>query len=156
MRLKSADQSMITDVSRLRPHRCTIITSIASNTDCGGGRRAAASTLDNGHQSKNRLPMSDPGQQRRFRDVPASSAIRNTDTQDPARHSMRAAYGRWHATWVKSAWQHDRSTLRASAIASMDRTACKWQFDTLRGSCARHLTRLHCYLEAQANLGGVL
>jgi len=29
MRLKSADQSMITDVSRLRPHLCTIITSIA-------------------------------------------------------------------------------------------------------------------------------
>ena len=37
MRLKSADQSMITDVSRLRPHHCTIITSIASNTDRGGG-----------------------------------------------------------------------------------------------------------------------
>ena len=31
MRLKSADQSMITDVSRLRSHLCTIITSIASN-----------------------------------------------------------------------------------------------------------------------------
>src|ERR1700681_1822137 len=29
MRLKSADQSMITDVSRLRPHLCTIITSTA-------------------------------------------------------------------------------------------------------------------------------
>jgi hypothetical protein len=29
MRLKSADQSMITDVSRLRLHLCTIITSTA-------------------------------------------------------------------------------------------------------------------------------
>jgi hypothetical protein len=35
MRLKSADQSMITDVSRLRLHRCTIITSITSNADRG-------------------------------------------------------------------------------------------------------------------------
>src|SRR6516162_8881848 len=64
MRLKSADQSMITDVSRLRPHRCTIIASIASNTDCGGGRPAAASTLDNGHQSKNRPSMSESGPNR--------------------------------------------------------------------------------------------
>ena len=36
MRLKSADQSLITDVSRLRPYRCTIITSMAPNTVCGG------------------------------------------------------------------------------------------------------------------------
>jgi hypothetical protein len=41
MRLKSADQSMITDVSRLRPYLCTIITSIASNADRGGERRVA-------------------------------------------------------------------------------------------------------------------
>src|SRR5260370_5026068 len=52
MRLKSADQSMITDVSRLRPHLCTIITSITSNSDRGGGRRAARPALDKGHQSK--------------------------------------------------------------------------------------------------------
>jgi hypothetical protein len=35
MRLKSADQSMITDVSRLRPHLCTIITSTASTQIVG-------------------------------------------------------------------------------------------------------------------------
>jgi hypothetical protein len=28
---------MITDVPRLRPHPCAIITSIPSNTDCAGG-----------------------------------------------------------------------------------------------------------------------
>jgi hypothetical protein len=44
MRLKSADQSMITDVSRLRPHRCTIITSIASDTDCAGENASAGPT----------------------------------------------------------------------------------------------------------------
>ena len=49
---------MITDVSRLRPHLCTIITSIASNTDCEEGRRTASSTLDKGHQSKN-VPLFD-------------------------------------------------------------------------------------------------
>jgi transposase len=51
MRLKSADQSMITDVSRLRSHRCTIIVSTASN-----GHRwrtgVAPSVLDMGHQSE--------------------------------------------------------------------------------------------------------
>jgi len=66
---------MITDVSRLRPHRCTIITSIASNTDCGGGRRAAASTLDNGHQSKNRPPTSATGQKPLPERLKAASVI---------------------------------------------------------------------------------
>src|SRR6516162_6715939 len=56
MRLKSADQSMTTDVSRLRLHRCTIITSIASDTDCGGRIPSCASALDKGHQSKMNRP----------------------------------------------------------------------------------------------------
>jgi hypothetical protein len=43
---------MITDVSRLRPHPCTIITSRASNTHCGGRSPSRASRLDKGHQSK--------------------------------------------------------------------------------------------------------
>jgi hypothetical protein len=70
MRLKSAYQRMITDVSRLRPHLCTIITTIASNTDRGGGRRAALPALDTGHQSKNRLPMSQMGVRRGRRRFP--------------------------------------------------------------------------------------
>ena len=52
MRPKSADQSMITDVSRLRPHLCTIITSTAPTQIVGGGRRAAPPPLDKGHQSE--------------------------------------------------------------------------------------------------------
>jgi hypothetical protein len=62
MRLKSAHQSMITDVSRLRLHLCTIIASTASNTDRGGGRHAASAPLDTGHQSKIRASMADVGQ----------------------------------------------------------------------------------------------
>ena len=46
---------MITDVSRLRLHRCTIITSIASDTDCGGRIPSCASALDKGHQSNKTL-----------------------------------------------------------------------------------------------------
>jgi hypothetical protein len=47
---KPADQSRITDVSRLRPHRCTIIASINLRKSSGGWR-VARPGLDLGHQS---------------------------------------------------------------------------------------------------------
>jgi hypothetical protein len=54
---------------------------IASNTDCGGGRPAAASTLDNGHQSKNGTPISARGQNRGFFLSAVMSGIPNTGRQ---------------------------------------------------------------------------
>jgi hypothetical protein len=51
--VKSANQSLITDVSRLRPHRCTMI---ASNTyrENAARRGCCAFELDMGHQSEMR------------------------------------------------------------------------------------------------------
>jgi len=34
--------------------------------------------------------------------------------------------------------------LRQTRLLQWTGRRAKWQFDTLRGSCARHLTRLHC------------
>jgi hypothetical protein len=60
LRLKSAHQSLITDVSRLRPHPCTIIA--AENSDANRRwRHTLPKTLDEGHQSVTRQISSSHG-----------------------------------------------------------------------------------------------
>jgi hypothetical protein len=52
IRLKSADQSMITDVSKLRPHLCTIITSTAFQNRSWREDIELRVPIDKGHKSK--------------------------------------------------------------------------------------------------------
>jgi hypothetical protein len=50
LRFKPAYQSLITDVFRLRLHRCTIISTVLSS-EIAEGRYRAFKPLDEGHQS---------------------------------------------------------------------------------------------------------
>src|SRR5262245_66627436 len=70
-----ANQSRITDVSRLRSHRCTINTSSLS-THSWTGRAAAPPRIDMGHQSE-------------IRERPVRIALRSIPGTDPERDLYR-------------------------------------------------------------------
>ena len=98
------------------PHRCTIITSIASNTDCGGGRRAAASSLDTGHQSKNRLLTPSDRSLSMVRFTPESRRDGRPRQRGARRGHVQHSENSYSITWSARS-KIDCGTVMSSALA---------------------------------------